>query len=100
MDCLVQICLAALVGLLVGFGIARLQDHFRLSSARASREEIVAQARLEAENFRKEAELKAKDEAFHRREEFNREIEQARNEVREQERRLEKREDTLDQKHQ
>ena len=79
---------------------ARLQDHFRLSSARASRDEIIAQARKEAENIRKEAELKAKDEMFKKREEFNREIEQARNELREQERRLEKREDSLEQKHQ
>src|SRR5207248_621985 len=41
-----------------------------------------------------------RDEDFRRREEFNKEVERERAELREQERRLEKREDMLDQKHQ
>src|SRR5262249_651177 len=51
-----------------------------------------------AENIVKEAELHAKDEVFKKREDFNRESETTRGEMREQERRLEKREDILDQK--
>jgi ribonuclease Y len=94
------ISLGLLLGLLGGFGVARLVDRFSLSSAGSRVAEITAQAKKEAENILKEADLKSKDELFKKREEFNREIEQARGELREQERRLEKREDTLDQKHQ
>jgi ribonucrease Y len=93
-------CLAGLVGLLGGYGVARLLDRANQNSARAKVADITAQAHKEADNIRKEAELRAKDELFQKREEFNREMEQAKNELREQERRLEKREDTLDQKHQ
>ncbi len=92
---------AAVVGLLlVGYALARLQDHFRRHSAQSEKVGIVDQARKEAENIRKESELKAKDELFRKREEFNREMEQVRTDLREQERRLEKREDVVDQKHQ
>jgi ribonucrease Y len=103
-DCVVGICLAALVGLLIGsyasFKLVRRQDRLDLNSAQHRAAEIVNQATKEAENTRKEAELKAKDELFQKREEFNRDMEQARGELRDQERRLEKREDSLEQKHQ
>jgi ribonuclease Y len=94
------ITVAALVGLMAGYGGARLQDRFRLTNVQSRVAEITAQAQKEAENIHKESELRSKDELFRKREDFNREIEKARNEVREQERRLEKREDTLEQKHQ
>ncbi|MBV9125870.1 MAG: ribonuclease Y [Planctomycetes bacterium] len=92
--------LAALVGLLLGYGVARLLDHFRLNSAQARVAEITSQAQKTADNLLKEFELKAKDELFKKREEFNREVETARADLREAERRLEKREDLLEQKHQ
>lgn len=98
--CVVLVCLAALVALLIGFGAARLQDRFRLTSAQARVDEITVQARKEAENIRKEAELKAKDEVYKKREEFNREIETARRKLHDSERELEKREVTLEQKRQ
>jgi len=97
--CVVLVCLAALVGLLAGFGFARYQDRLRLTSADARVKEIVDQARAQAENICKEAELKAKDELFQKRDEFNRETETTRVKQREQERALEKREDALE-KHQ
>jgi ribonuclease Y len=92
--------LAALVALLVGYGVARLQDRFRVSSAQARVDELTAQARKEAENLVKEAELKAKDELFKKREDFNREAETTRTKFRDEERELEKREATLEQKRQ
>lgn len=98
--CVVLVCLAALVGLLLGYVAARYQDRHNLHSAQTKAADIIDQAQKQAENFRKEAELKSKDELFQKREEFNREVEKSKNELREQERRLEKREDTLDQKHQ
>src|SRR5438552_9801075 len=97
--CVVFVVLGALVGLLIGYGIARLLDRSRLNTAQARVAEISENARREAENILKEAQLKAKDELYQKREEFNRETESARNELREHERRLDKREDTLEQKH-
>jgi ribonuclease Y len=84
----------------LGYLLARVLDRARQSSAQGKIVDITAQARREAENILKDSELKAKDEFFKKREDFNREIEKARAEAREQERRLEKREDLLDQKHQ
>ena len=100
LQCVLFSCLAALLGLLAGYGVARFLDRFRLNSALARVAEINENAKKEAENLLKAAELRAKDELYQKREEFNREIEQARGEVREQERRLDKREDSLEQKHQ
>src|SRR5262249_29784980 len=91
-------CLAALgVGLTAGYVSARLQDRWQLTSAQARIAEFHQQAKQQADNLLKEAELKAKDELFKKREDFTREVEQAWVEQREHERRLEKREDTLDQ---
>src|SRR4030095_4455698 len=64
----------------------------------AQSEEIIAQARKEAENLYKESDLRAKDELFQKRNDFNLEMEKGRAEIREQERRLEKREDAAEQK--
>jgi ribonucrease Y len=103
-ECVVWICLAALVGLGGGayasYWLVRRQDRLNLNSAQHRAADIINQASKEAENLRKEVELKAKDEVFKRREEFNREAEQARGELRDHERRLEKREDSIEQKHQ
>ncbi|HEV3203289.1 MAG TPA: ribonuclease Y, partial [Gemmataceae bacterium] len=98
--CAVLSCLAALVGFGGGYLVARIQDRFRLASARARVAEITGNAKKEAENIRKEAELRVKDELYQKREEFNREAEKARAELRDLERRQEKREDGIEQKHQ
>src|SRR5262245_5589994 len=95
-----SLTLGLLLGLAAGFSVARLLDRFSLTSATARVAEITQQARKEAENILKAADLESKDELFRKREEFNREMEQLRGEQREQERRLEKREDGLDQKQQ
>jgi ribonuclease Y len=103
-ECVVWVALAALLGLgvggLAGYKLVRRQDRFNLTSAQNRAAELISQATKEAENVRKEAELKAKDEIFRRREEFNREVDQAKSEQRDHERRLDKREDLLEQKHQ
>ena len=89
-----------IVALVAGYGLARLLDRLRLITAQTKGAEILTQAQREAEGIRKDVELKTKDELFRKREESNREMEQVRAEHREQERRLEKREDVVDQKHQ
>jgi ribonuclease Y len=98
--CVISSCLALVVGLVVGYGIARLLDRSRLNSTRQQADSILETARKEAENLLKEAELKTKEELYRKREEFDREAEETRNQLREQERRLEKREDALEQKNQ
>src|SRR5687768_11333550 len=96
--------LAGLVGLGIGGGVTyflvRRQDRLNIHSAENRCREILTQAERNAENLLKESELKAKDEYFKKREDFNREVEQFRQEQRDQERRLEKREDALEQQHQ
>jgi ribonuclease Y len=58
--------------------------------------DLVEQGRRDADRLLKEAELKARDEAFRRKEEITRELEKTRTELREFERRLEKKEDALE----
>src|SRR5439155_5812166 len=79
--------LGALVvlALAAGYGVARLRDRLRLITAQTKVAEITAQAQREAENIRKDSELKTKDELFRRREEFNREMEKAREKARSEE---------------
>jgi ribonuclease Y len=97
--CVIIAVAAALVGLGIGFGGARLLDRFQLDNARARVRAITEAAKTEALNVQRDAELRAKDELFKKREEFNKELDQARAKLAEQERRIDKREDSLEQKH-
>jgi ribonuclease Y len=91
---------AALAGLAAGYAAARAVDRSRGRTLRTQADEILRGARDDADRIRKEAELRAKDDLFQRREEFKREAEQVRGDLREQERRLARREDALEEKHQ
>lgn len=93
-------CLAALFGLAFGYTVSRWRDRLSLHSVRQQSVVLTRQAQEEAEKIKKEAEIKAKDELYQRREEFDRETEQVRGELREQEKRLDKREDSLEEKSQ
>jgi ribonuclease Y len=97
-------CLTALVGmvfgLVVGYTVLRHIDRSRLRGVHSEAESILQRARDDAETVKKEAELKAKDEQHALREDFKRETEQIRDELRDQERRLDKREDSLEEKSQ
>jgi ribonuclease Y len=93
-------CLAGLVGILLGYAGLRLLDRIRLHTVQSEAEGMVRLARQEADKVRKEAELKAKEDLLLQREELKRETEQIRAEQREQERRLVRREDGLEEKHQ
>ena len=107
------VLLATLIGVGVGFfvvwSVARgrepagpsaaapppppISESEQVRAAEARAQEVLEQARQDADRLLKDAELRARDEAFRRREELNRELEAARTELREQERRAEKRED-------
>jgi ribonuclease Y len=96
--------IALVLGLCAGGGLIYLRERSRRKSGDAQSavllaqsQETLAQARKESENLYKEADLRAKDEIFQKRNEFTREMETARSELREHERRLEKREDAIEQ---
>lgn len=93
-------CCGLLVGLAAGWFGVRLVDRARLKGFQSRAADILRAARDEAETVKKEAELKAKDDLHQLREAFTRETEQTRTELREQERRLDKREDGLEEKSQ
>jgi ribonuclease Y len=90
------------VGLLIGVGGAAATwlalARMGLAVARRQADVVLAAARAQAETLVKEADLRAKEEALRRREVLDQEAEQGRRELREQELRLEKREDAIDQK--
>jgi ribonucrease Y len=87
-----------LLSVVIGIAGAWLIARFRAKTARGGADQILASARLEAETIRKQAELAAKEDVLKRREDFEVEIDRVRGDFREQERRLDKRADILDQK--
>jgi ribonuclease Y len=93
-----------LLGLLggagLGYGVLRFIETRRRTAAQKTADDLIAQARREADNFSKAAELKAKEELYRRQEEFDKKTGTVREELREQERHLGKRAETLEQKHQ
>ena len=106
---ILALTVTALVAAGIGFGIARALMRSRLrfdekrvqeleAQAQGRANDIVEAARKDAERIAKDTELQTKDDLFRRREEFNRDIETSRTEIREHERRIEKREDASEQK--
>ncbi len=104
------IALALIVGLAAGFFVCRAQMKSKLAEAQtqardqeaqatARAKDILDQARQDADRTAKDAELRARDETFQKRELFNRETEQTRTDLRELERKLEKKEAALDVRH-
>ena len=94
--------IVGLIGLLLGagcgFGGLLLHNKVRLRTARDQADAIVGRAGRDAEDVARRAELQVKEEAIRRREALEREAEEARKGFRDQEKRLEKRGDLLDQK--
>ena len=94
--------IGAIIGLIVGiFGVTllgKIMGSQMIGGARRQAEQLLKEARNEAQTLQKQAELDARNELAKRREDFDRETSQARNEIKENERRLTKREDNLDRK--
>jgi len=84
--------LGLVIGLAAGYSIERVMR----GAAYQRRDEILKQAEREAETLRKAQELAAKEELISRREELEKENTRIRDELREQERRLDRRETLLD----
>jgi ribonuclease Y len=97
-----QIALAIACGVIVGgalvLGILRVMGAGALARAKKESEQLRENALLEAQNKAQQLELSARQEVGKRREQFEKEIESARADLKNQETRLGKREDTLDRK--
>ena len=83
--------IAFAVGVLVGFFV----DRIRRGAAYQRRDEIIRQAEREADNLRKSQELASKEQLLSRREELDTETNRIREDLREQERQLDKRDSLL-----
>ncbi len=88
----------AFIGLVVGFFVTQAITGNTLKRANEERERLLESAKTEASNFKKEAELESEKGALTRRQELEKEFHKAQNEVKDQERRITKREDNLDRK--
>ncbi|MCK4629400.1 MAG: DUF3552 domain-containing protein, partial [Sedimentisphaerales bacterium] len=92
----------AIGGLVVGVVVFWLAQNImgknRVQAAERKSQDIIRDAKMQAENTTKTAKLEAKAEAIKRREEFEKETTNIRNELRNNERHLSKREDMVDRK--
>ena len=84
------------VGAVVGVAIGFLFDRLRRGAAYQDRDEIIKKAEQEADNLKRLQELATKEELHKRREDLEKDLTGSRNELRKQEKRLDKREATLD----
>src|SRR5258708_583835 len=87
---------AVAAGVAAGWFIERLVR----GAAYQKRDEILAEAQRDADPVRKSQELAGKEELLARREELEKEMNRVRDELRDQERRLDRREATVDEQHQ
>ncbi len=83
--------IGAALGLILGGAVGFVVERTIRGTAFKTRDEIVAQAKREGENLVKTAELTAKEEGLRRREAADKELNVARDELRNQERQLDKR---------
>lgn len=82
----------------IGYFVRKSIAEAKISSAEKAAEQIIENARKEAEAIRRETVLEAKDEAHKLRSEAERDIRERRNEILRQERRLLQKEESLDRK--
>ena len=73
---------ALILGAAIGFGGLRLVETRRRAAAKKNADDIIVQARREAENLSKAAELKAKEENYKKQEDFDRKTNATREELR------------------
>lgn len=92
--------LLALVALLAGAGGGWFLERLIRGAAYQKRDEIIAQAQRDADNVKKAQELAGKEELLARRDELEKGMSHVRDELRDQERRLDRRETTLDEQQQ
>lgn len=94
----ISILLALIAGVVVGYFIAKQFAEAKVAGAKGSAQQIVEDAKREAEALKKEALLEAKDENHKLRTEIEQELRERRSELQKQENRLLQKEENLDRK--
>jgi len=101
-ESIVMIAVGLVAGLIAGslgmFLLLKITANATLSAAKRQAEDLVNKAKSDGETVAKQLELDARNEQVKRREAIEKELEEARDELGEKERRLIKREDNLDRK--
>ncbi len=87
---------ALALGLVFGGLVGFFLDRLRMGSAYRTRDQLIDDARRDAETLKKTASLEAKEELLRRREELEKELQQSREALREQERQVDRREAKLE----
>ncbi|XJZ28569.1 ribonuclease Y [Bacillota bacterium Lsc_1132] len=95
---IISILLGLFVGAVVGYFIRKSIAGAKIAGAKSAAEQILEDAKREADSLKKEALLEAKDEIHKLRTEAEREVRERRNELQKQENRLLQREENLDRK--
>ncbi|MGJ7920988.1 ribonuclease Y [Neobacillus sp. LXY-4] len=95
---IISILLGLFVGAVVGYFIRKSIAEAKIAGAKNAAEQILEDAKREAEASKKEALLEAKDEIHKLRTEAEREVRERRNELQKQENRLLQKEENLDRK--
>ncbi|WP_374056691.1 ribonuclease Y [Rossellomorea sp. FM04394] len=95
---IISILLGLIVGVVVGYLIRKSIAEAKIAGAKGSAEQILEDAKREADALKKEALLEAKDENHKLRTEMENELRERRNELQKQENRLMQKEENLDRK--
>ncbi|MEZ6118481.1 MAG: ribonuclease Y [Pirellulaceae bacterium] len=85
------------IGAALSFVAVKMLDRLRRRDAESEAQEIVERAKQDAVNLKKEVELKAKEEAIQQKAEKDREFSKLRDELRDRERLLDKRQEIIEQ---
>ena len=91
-----QVVITAIVAFFLAFVVLRLLDRLKKRDAETEALAIVERAKTDAVTVRKEAELEVKEQAIKRKEEADREINKLRDELRERERSMDKRQASVE----
>ena len=89
--------ISSAVGAVLTFIIVRLLDRLRRRDAESEARSILERAKLDAANLKKEAELETKEEAIQQKADMDRELNKVRDQLRDRERLLDKRQETIEQ---
>jgi ribonucrease Y len=95
---IISILLGLIVGAVVGYFVRKSVAETKIAGAKDAAEQILEDAKRDADSTKKEALLEAKDEIHKLRTEAEREIRDRRNELQKQENRLMQKEENLDRK--
>ncbi|WP_050181381.1 ribonuclease Y [Domibacillus robiginosus] len=95
---IISILLGLIIGVVVGYFVRKSIAESKIAGARSAADQIVEDAKREAEASKKEALLEAKDEIHKLRTETEHELRERRNELQKQENRLLQKEENLDRK--